>query len=400
MERLRPTTIEDLATAVAEAAAAARSLHVVGGGTKAGFGHPVTADAVLELSAFSGIHAYEPTEQVITLGAATPLATVQATLARNGQCLAFDPPDLGPLYGEAAGLGTIGGAVAANLSGPARPRAGAARDHLLGVEAVTGRGEIFKAGGRVVKNVTGYDLPKLLAGSFGTLAVMARLTLRVAGTAPATVTAALLDLGPAAAGKLMQRIAGSPLEPLAIAYLPADVAVRARHPLAGAALLVRFDGPEAALEERLADLQDLVGGAAAVEAIEGPASDETWAAIRDITGLLPDGVRPLWRLFVPPAAGCALAQDLATRLPGLRWFADWAGGRLWLAVPPGGDAGASVIRPAAKAAGGSATLIRADADLRARVAVFEPADPARAAIEERVRAAFDPARILNPGKLG
>lgn len=400
MERFQPTSAERLAGVIEQAHAAGTRLHLVGGGTKAGFGHPVTADAVLDLSAFAGIERYEPAEQVITLGPATPLATLQAALAEEGQRLAFDPPDIGPVFGEAPGLGTVGGAIAANLSGPARPRAGAARDHLLGVEAVTGRGEIFKAGGRVVKNVTGYDLPKLMAGSFGTLAAMTKVTLRVAGRAPATVTAALLDLDAKAAGGLMQRIAGSALEPLAIAFLPAEVAVRTRHPLAASAVLVRFDGPASALDERLADLQALVGDIAPVEAIDGPDSDETWAAIRDIAGLLPDGARALWRLSVPPAAGCALAADLAAAIPGLRWFADWAGGRLWLAVPPLADAGAETIRRKVQSLGGHSTLVRAAAAVKALVPAFEPQPPGLAALEARIRAAFDPAGILNPGILG
>ncbi|MDD3444158.1 MAG: FAD-binding protein [Zavarzinia sp.] len=400
MERLAPRTLTDLAGLVADAHERARPLHVVGAGTRAGLGHAVAADAVLDLSAFAGIETYEPTEQVITLGPATPLALLAEVLADAGQRLAFDPPDTGPLFGEAAGAGTIGGAVAANLSGPGRPRAGAARDHLLGVEAVSGRGEIFKAGGRVVKNVTGYDLPKLMAGSFGTLAVMTRMTLRLAGRPPATVTAALLDLDADEAGRLMQRIAGSALEPVAIAYLPAEIAVRARHPLSAAAVLVRFEGPETALAERLADLQRLIGGTAPVEAIEGPDSDETWAMIRDIAGLLPDGGRALWRLSVPPAAGCALARRLGRELPGVHWLADWAGGRLWLSLPGDADGGAAVIRAATKTVGGHAVLFRGPLALKVLVPVFEPGEAGLALLEQRLRAAFDPAGILNPGKLG
>lgn len=401
MERLSPRTPDDLAGLIGAARTAGRGLHLVGRGTRAGLGHPVAAEAVLDLSAFSGIDVYEPAEQIVTLGPATPLALLRDVLAEQGQRLAFDPPDTGPLFGEGAGLGSVGGAIAANLSGPGRPRAGAARDHLLGVEAVTGRGEIFKAGGRVVKNVTGYDLPKLVAGSFGTLAALTRLTLRVAGRPPASVTAAILDLEAAAAGRLMQRIAGSALEPVALAYLPADVALRCcHHPLAAAVVLVRFEGPAVALPERMADLQALVGAEAPIEAIEDEDSDETWATIRDVAGLLPDGERALWRIAVPPAAGCALALQLAAGLAGAHWFADWGGGRLWLSVPSGGDAGAGAIRAAARAAGGYAQLFRAPLAVKSRIPVFEPLDAGRALLENRLRDAFDPARILNPGKLG
>ncbi|RJF90052.1 FAD-binding protein [Oleomonas cavernae] len=400
MERLAPYTLPDLAALVGEAAAHKRRLHLVGRGTKAGLGHVVQADAVLDLSGFAGIEVYEPDEQIITLGAGTPLATLEAVLARHNQRLAFEPPDLGPLYGEPAGLGTIGGVIAANLSGPPRPRAGAARDHLLGVDGVTGRGEIFKAGGRVVKNVTGYDLPKLVAGSYGTLFAVTRLTLRLAGQATASVSVLLLDLDPLAAGGLMQEIAGSALEPVAIAYLPADVAVHAGHPQAAATVLVRFDGPPDALDERIADLEALVGARAPVELVEDPVSAELWKSVRDVADLLNGNERAIWRLVVPPAAGTPLAADLCGKLHGCHWFADWAGGRLWLAVPPTGDAGAAAIRAATARAGGHSTLMRGPAALRQQVPVFEPLSPARAALDARVREAFDPAGVFNPGKLG
>lgn len=400
MERLAPRTIEDLSAVIAAAVQASRPLHLVGRGTKAGLGHAVAADAVLDLSGFAGIEVYEPDEQIITLGAATPLAELEAALARHNQRLAFEPPDLGPLYGEPEGLGTIGGAIAANLSGPPRPRAGAARDHVLGLDAVTGRGEVFKAGGRVVKNVTGYDLPKLVAGSYGTLFAATRFTLRLAGQAPASVSALLLDLGPLEAGRLMQEIAGSALEPVAVAYLPADVAVHAGHPQAAATVMVRFDGPADALDERIADLETLVGARAPLELVDEPASVELWKSVRDVADLLNGNERTIWRLVVPPAAGTGLAAELCSQLANCHWFADWAGGRLWLAVAPGGDGGASVIRPATARAGGHSTLMRASPALREKVPVFEPLPPARAALDARVREAFDPAGILNPGKLG
>ena len=170
---LEPRTAAELAAAVLESAG---PLEILGAGSKRGLGRPVNSGQRLDLSHLSGISLYEPEELVLTAGAGTRLAEIEQALAAKRQMLAFEPPDLGPLYGRPAGQGTLGGMLACNLAGPRRPKAGAARDHFLGALAVNGQGEIFKTGGQVVKNVTGYDLCKLLAGSFGTLAALAEVT--------------------------------------------------------------------------------------------------------------------------------------------------------------------------------------------------------------------------------
>lgn len=394
-----PTTEAQLSDAVAAAAAGGHRCHVTGRATKTGYGRPVEADAILDLSGLSGIRDYQPDELVVRLGPGTPLAELEAALAEHGQCLAFEPPDLGPLYGEAAGQGSIGGAIACNLSGPRRPRFGAARDHLLGFAAVSGRGELFKAGGQVVKNVSGYDLPKLLAGSFGTLGCLAEVTLRVAGRPAGEATLVVGGCDEIRAVDLLNRLAGGPLEPTGLAYLPAVVAVHAPHPLTASAAVMRFEGPPGSVAARLLHLQAELAGEGALETLEGPASAELWAALRDVASLLPGGARQIWRVVLPPAAGGRVAAALDTALPGCQWLLDWGGGLLWLAIPPKPGAAAELVRAVAGRHGGRATLMRAALELRRTVPVFEPEEPALDALSLRVKRAFDPQGVLNPGRL-
>ena len=260
-ENLSPKSHDDILDAVRWAVAEMAPLEIVAGGTKRGWGKPLRTNHVLDLSAIAGIRLYEPEELILQARAATPLAEVEAALAEHGQQLAFEPPDLGPLFGRPAGQQTLGGALMANLAGPRRIKAGAARDHFLGFIGVSGRGETFKSGGRVMKNVTGYDLCKLMAGSFGTLAVLSEVTVKVlpAGEKTRTVLVAGLDDERAAAA--MAAALNSSHEVSGAAHLPAGIAVRSavgyvRDP--GAAVTaVRVEGPGPSVEHRCAALRDL-----------------------------------------------------------------------------------------------------------------------------------------------
>src|SRR2546423_8750415 len=216
-----PSDLGELRDAVAEALAAEEPVEVVGGGSKRGLGRPVQAAHTLDLSLLSGIRDYAPSELVLTAGAATPLAEIERALAKHNQMLAFEPPSWGGLLGVEDAAPTLGGVLACNLSGPRRIKAGAARDHFLGFHAVSGRAEIFKAGGKVVKNVTGYDLPKLMAGSYGTLAALEEVTVKVLPQPETVATVLFAGLAPGAAGRLMAAALGSPHEGSGAAYLPA-----------------------------------------------------------------------------------------------------------------------------------------------------------------------------------
>ena len=407
-DNLAPTDADGLADAVRWAVAHEHPLEVVAGGSKRRLGRPVQSAATLFLAAFDGIVDYQPSELVLTAQAATPLAAIEAATQAERQILAFEPADYTPLLRAdgggtpgADGGGTLGGALACNLSGPRRIKAGAARDHFLGVHAVSGRGERFKAGGRVVKNVTGYDVCKLLAGSYGTLAVMHEVTVKVLPAPERTRTVLLFGLEPAAALDALGAALGSAHEVSGAAHMPAGVAVRSAVSYvagAGAAVsAVRVEGFPASVEARCAALRALLGRFGPVEELHSANSATLWREIRDVRAFAEDE-GPLWRLSVPPASGAAAAAHVADAAD-VRALFDWGGGLVWLAVDGAEDAGEAAVRAAARAAGGHATLVRAEAPMRAARAVFQPQTTGLAALSARIKRAFDPAGVLNPGRM-
>ena len=399
-ESLAPADADGLADAVRWAVAGEHPLEVVAGGSKRALGRPVQSAATLSLAAFDGIVDYQASELVLTAEAATPLATIQAAIEAERQMLAFEPPDYGPLLG-AAEPATLGGALACNLSGPRRIKAGAARDHFLGVHAVSGRGERFKAGGRVVKNVTGYDVCKLLAGSYGTLALMHEVTVKILPAPERTRTVLVFGLEPAAALEALGAALGSAHEVSGAAHMPAAAAARSAVSYvsgAGAGVsAVRVEGFPASVEARCAALRALLGRFGAVEELHSKNSATLWREIRDVSPFAGDD-RPLWRLSVPPASGAEAAARVAEGADVGALF-DWGGGLVWLAVGGAPDAGEAAVRAAAAAVGGHATLIRADAPTRAARAVFQPQAQGLAALSTRIKRAFDPAGVLNPGRM-
>ncbi len=284
-ERFAPTDAAQVLDVVTWAAAEETAVEVIGAGTKRTLGRPVQADHQLNMSGLSGIELYEPNELVMTVRPGTLLTAIEAEMESHGQQLAFEPPDLGPLLGSDAAGGTIGGVIACNLAGPRRPKAGAARDHFLGVEAVTGRGEAMKAGGRVVKNVTGYDLCKLFAGSYGTLAAMTSMTVKVMPAAEKTRTVLVADLDDAGADQAMTAALTSHHEVSAAAHLPAAVAARSDVSyVAGAGSAVtalRVEGPAPSAEYRCQALRDLLGGYGEIEELHGHNSGALWREVGD-----------------------------------------------------------------------------------------------------------------------
>ena len=400
VQQIRPSTAEELREAIAWAAAEQAALEILGAGSKRGLGCPVEAETQVALEGLAGIGLYEPAELVMSAWAGTPLAEIEARLAENHQQLAFEPADYGALLGGEPGRGTIGGVFACNLSGPRRIKAGAARDHFLGVQAVTGRGELIKSGGRVVKNVTGYDLCKLFAGSFGTLVAMTEVTFKVLPAAEHETTLLLRPRGRQAGFAALRKAMGSTADVAGAAFLPA--AAGGRSAISGVAeaaadlAALRLEGPAPSVRARAVRLQALLADDGDIEDLAPADSAALWREVRDVA-LLPPG-RPLWRVSVPPAAAAALVEGLERHLE-LAWLADWAGGLLWLAVADGSDAGATRIRASLPGSGGRATLIRASAELRRAVPVFQPQEPALARLSARVKDSFDPRRVLNPGRM-
>ena len=401
-EHVRPGSVDDLKDFVAWAVAEAAPLEILGSGSKRDLGRPVAAAHTVSLERFSGITLYEPEELVMSAACGTPLAEIEARLADNRQHLAFEPPDYGALLGGTPGAGTIGGVFACNLSGSRRIKAGAARDHFLGVQAITGRGELIKSGGRVVKNVTGYDLCKLFAGSFGTLAVMTELTFKVLPAPEETRTVLIGRLERAEAFSALRTAMASAYEVAGAAYLPGTVAARSAvvdvaDAGSGAALL-RLEGPVPSVRYRADALSGLLGPlGGTIGELDAAPSIELWRQIRDVA-LLASDAPVLWRISTPPAAGAALIATIERQLE-FEWLADWAGGLLWLATDDGDDGGATVIRAALGGPGGHATLIRGGPELRAAVPVFQPQEPALARLTARVKESFDPKGVLNPGRM-
>jgi glycolate oxidase FAD binding subunit len=398
---LKPETVDGVLEVIAWAAGERKPLEVRGRGTKAGIGRPVQADYTLDLSALTGVTLYEPDELVLSARAGTPLSEIEALLSENDQQLEFEPMDYGLIYASDTGDGTIGGVLAANLSGPRRLKAGAARDHILGVNAVSGRGERFKSGGRVVKNVTGYDLSKGLAGSWGTLAAITDVTFKVLPRAETAATVLVTGLDDRKAVAVMCAAMGSSCEVSAAAHLPAGAAgmISELATAGGAVTVLRLEGFGPSVAYRKKALIDVIAGAGDIAELGAEASTSLWRAIRDAAPLA-KGASPLWRISVAPTAGPAVLAALSPL--SLRHFYDWSGGLIWLAVDDDGaeDAGAELIRAAvASSGGGHATLVRGSTALRAAIPPFQPQAPALAALSKRLKDNFDPAGILNPGRM-
>jgi glycolate dehydrogenase FAD-binding subunit len=397
---------KDVEQVVRAAIASEQPLEIIGHGTKRRIGQPMATNALLDLSALNAVTSYEPNELIITVQAGAPLADVKSLIDSKNQQFAFEPIDTAALLGMPS-LGTIGGMIGAGLAGPRRIKAGGARDHLLGAHAVSGFGDSFKAGGRVVKNVTGYDLCKLLAGSWGTLAVMTEVTLKVMPRPESERTLVLRGLDDAAANKAMTAALGSPFDVSGAAHVPNSVfraAVRGLGDLGSqreAVTLLRLEGITASAAHRAAALAKALSPFGAAEIVEDAASAAVWSSIRDIEPFAASGTLgawPVWRIVCPPASGGGLGQVLSRETGGDVIY-DWGGGLIWAALPPKPDAQAALVRARVNAAGGHATLVRASDEVRRNVDVFHPQPGGLAGLSERVRQSFDPKNILNRGRL-
>ena len=406
MDTLKIRDAKDVEEAVRAAIAGEQPLEIIGHGSKRLIGQVMTTNAVLDLSALNAVTAYEPHELIITVEAGAPLADVLSLLDSKSQQFAFEPVNTAPLLGTPE-RGTIGGMIGAGLAGPRRIRTGGVRDHLLGAHAVSGFGDSFKTGGRVVKNVTGYDLCKLLAGSWGTLAVVTEVTLKVMPRPEAESTLVLRGLDEVTANRAMTAALGSPFDVSAAAHLPASTS---RGDVAGldelgapseALTLLRLEGIAASVSHRAGSLAEALRPFGTAELVEEAASQRLWSAIRDVLPFAANGSRgawPVWRIVCPPASGGALGERIA-RETGGEVIYDWGGGLIWAALPSKPDGQAPLVRKHAEAFGGHATLIRASEELRRVIDVFHPQPAGLAALTERVRNSFDPRRILNRGRL-
>jgi glycolate oxidase FAD binding subunit len=341
---------------------------------------------VLNLSALRGIVKYEPAELILTVLPGTPVTEIQALLDSKNQRLGFEPTDWSPVFGATAREATIGGVLCADVNGPAAIRYGRARDSLLGVRAVNGFAESYKAGGKVVKNVTGFDLPKLMCGAMGTLGVLTEVTLRVYPKPPQSVSLIVRDVNVDEGFALLRRVWQSPLEATALAYIPASMPLTQLGYIGEGAALIRLEGAHEPLKEKITALLAIAPSAQQIEA-------------SSVFGLISSGAIfagqscDLWRAAIPPSEAASIVGSMGSSI----FAADWAGGLLWIGLEAGGNGAA--LRAVCERAGGQATLVKADEETRQRIAPFPLETPARRALTKSVKAAFDPQNIFNPGRM-
>jgi glycolate oxidase FAD binding subunit len=365
---MRPASEAELSEMVR---AAKGPLVVRGGGTRS-VGRPGLGE-VLETGGLSGITLYEPGALTLVARAGTPLAQVEAALAAENQRLPFEPADMRALLGR-AGEPTLGGMVAANASGPRRVQAGACRDSLIGVRFVDGRGAVVSNGGRVMKNVTGYDLVKLMAGSWGTLGVLTEVSFKLLPVPEAQGTLVADTMDASAAVDVMSRALGTPYE------------VNGAARLVDGRVALRVEGFANSVAYRMAALRRALGGA--WDALERTESATLWRDIRDVTAFAGQS-GDVWRLSVKPSDAPQVVAALGCPVQ-----LDWGGGLIWALAPEGGDLRAKLTLP------GHATLIRGSKATRAALPVFHPEPAPVAALSAGLRAQFDPRGVLNPGLMG
>ena len=377
----KPQSVMELADYVALGG----KLEVVGSGTKRGLGRPLQPETAIDMSVFTGISLYEPEELVLEAGAGTPLSEIEKALAKNHQQLAFEPPDYSQLLGGKH-TGTLGGMMACGLSGPRRIKAGAARDHILGIAGISGRGEIFKAGGRVVKNVTGFDVAKLMVGSYGTLAALTSITVKVLPAAATEETLVFNGLSDAKAIQAMSLAMQSACDVSGAAHLPGTPSQT----------LFRLEGIQPSVVYRRQKLASHLKIFGASDHLDEKDSVAEWKAIRDVERLSADDARFVWKLSLTPSKAAETVARISRQLD-IQYFYDWAGGLVWLGVPRSNQAYAYIIRNCVE--DGHATLFRAEDDVRERIEVFQPQPSALAGLTKRVKASFDPNGVLNHGRM-
>lgn len=402
MQITKITEEQQIADMLDWALAGKHGLTIQGAGSKAGIGRPVTTEQGLDLTGFTGVEMYEPAELVMKAKAGTKISEIKSLLSQSDQRLAFEPPDYGALLGGAAEAGTLGGVFSCNLSGSARIKAGSARDHLLGVEGFTGRGQPFQTGSRVMKNVTGYDLCKLVAGSYGTLAIATSLTFKVLPRPEKTRTVLLYDVPLEKAQPIMNRGLSSVHEVSAAAFLPAEIAAKCdidyiRGP-GKPVLALKIEGPGPSAEFRCNAIREMFEEEGTQEELHGHNSDKFWQFVSNASAFAGSD-KPLWKLSIPPANAARVVSAITEKMPAAQYFLDWCGGLIWIGMPEENtDGGESFIRGALDGAG-HATLIRGSEALRQNIAPFQPQAPAIQKITARIKEGFDPENILNPGRM-
>ena len=327
MNILSPTSLEEVRDIIQNCLSDETSLSLRGAGTKSSLGNPVIADAQMQLSGMSGIITYEPEELILVARAGTELTEIEALLEAHNQMLSFEPFHPEVLYGGTSS-GTIGGMVGAGLSGPSIA-SGGVRDYLLGFNAVSGRGDIFQSGSRVMKNVTGYDLSKLMAGSFGTLAIMDEITIKVLPAPETSVSLVVSCSDLASAQAACSQAFASAHEPTAACILPRDIATNVNLGGDAFAAIIRLEGVEVSVANRLTELQNLLGPIGELHSLSQELSVNLWRQVRD-AAFFNETHEQIWKLSVALTACVGIVNKIKTSIDA-SYFMDWAGGLIWLA---------------------------------------------------------------------
>lgn len=401
-ERLRPAAGWELQNMLGQYVEHGHAVAITGSGSKATVGRPMSCGVELTTSSMRGIWLYEPAELVMSAQAGTPIAQVEAELAANGQMLAFEPIDLGPATGGVPGVGSIGASFATNLSGARRIKAGAARDHLLGIEAVNGRAELFRAGGRVMKNVAGYDLCRAMCGSWGTLAVMTEVTFKVMPFPEDTVTLVYPGLPDDIAVEVMCAGMRLPFEISGAVHLQAGLVERLENEgLARAKqslTFLRIENFASSVAYRKDAIKEQLKVYGQPLEIDMVTSLALWSELRRLSVLPYRADSFLWRISTAPTKAPEIVAAISRHMPAQVMY-DWSGGLIWVEVQASADAGASDIRRAVAVHGGHATLIRAEESVRRSVEVFQPQVPGIERLLRGLKNVFDPRGIFNPGRM-
>lgn len=383
MDIQRPETVSDLSDLIQSARADQTPLEIGGGFTRR-IGRPAQVAKRVSTSGINGITLYEPGALTLVAAAGTPLSDIETALDAENQRLAFEPMDHRHLLGT-RGEPTLGGVVAGNVSGPRRIQAGACRDALLGVKFVDGHGALISNGGRVMKNVTGYDLTKLLCGSWGTLGVLTEVSLKVLPKPERAATIVLQQSEIAEAITTLSKALGSPFEVTGAAH-------------ANGQTLLRVEGLETQVNYRIEKLRDRVArDAHGIEIADGAEHHALWASVRDLKAFAGDQ-SPVWKVSIKPSDAAPVTAAIRAEAASAEFVYDWGGGLVWVHLPDTPtDGGAKLVRGAIGKVGGHATLIRAPETIRAVVPVFQPEPATLASLSVALRERFDPAGILNPG---
>jgi glycolate oxidase FAD binding subunit len=396
-----PASEPEVEQLVTEAARTRTAIEVLGNGSKRGIGRPMDTMAAISTSALSGVTLYEPAEMILAAKTGTLLQDIETLLADNRQALAFEPTDLGPLSGGAPGAQTIGAVFATNASGARRISAGAARDHLTGVRAVIGNGQTIKSGGRVMKNVTGVDVTRGLANSWGTLGIMTEVTFKVIPAHAETSTLVLLGLPDAIAVEALCLGMGTPFEVSGAVHLQAGLAARLAHDAlreqGRSVTLLRLEHAPSSVAYRKGRLAETLKAYGDIHELDHAGSQLVWSELRRLS-VFQASAAPVWRLSTAPKTGPKVV-DAIRRYMDCKAYYDWSGGLIYIEVLPTSDAGAADVRRVIATHGGHATLLRAERETRQIVETFQPLDPALDALSRRIKEAFDPLGIFNPGRL-